>query len=309
MDCGWVKAWPQFLNRSQRIVDTVDELLEKAPLLLLRHLCEHLAALCWFQTDPKTGETRACMASGFFLLTKGTLFWVTAGHVLTGLQGCFENGYEPRGFRFWHGWQGGQSEVLTPIPVEQLMLLPCDVQDLGLDVGAIPIPTHWARLLARAGVNPLRRSDWGRQKDRFDQYVLLGFPTDARTFRTRHTGSIIDVDATAGTPLLRLRHTDSPPACLVKPCHRIYAEVEALEWACDGKTVRCESIDGMSGGPLFGLQDTERGPEWRLVGVQGSWAAESKIIAACPIRPFATAIAQKFESACNEVMVVPTPSE
>lgn len=95
-------------------------------------------------------------------------------------------------------------------------------------------------------------------------------------------------------PLLRLERTSTPPEVLIARHPRFYGKILSMVGNDGERQIVLEDINGMSGGPIFGLRLKGGDLDDRLVAVQGSWGAQSRVVAASLIRPLMTAIARRL---------------
>ncbi len=263
-----------------------------------------MVALTWIDTtaDPDPDKSRpllsksdAAVATGFLVETLGLYFWVTAGHVVAAIKKRRDSGRRVLVARFLHGWQGTGLAQATPFPLEDMPSLAINKMDYGLDVGVIPVPHHYARLLIAAGVVAIPRMQWAHKHDLFDEYVVLGLPSETNAVEVSLDSESHKFKFKLGMPLMRVTPIENPPECLQSKYTRIYGKIQSLDWQHEDGAVAITDIDGMSGGPMFGLRDCSDGSvEYKLVGIQSSWANESKVVAACPAKPFLAFLAGKF---------------
>lgn len=111
---------------------------------------------------------------------------------------------------------------------------------------------------------------------------MLGLPTDSVKRATT-------ADAVLGRadPSMVFATQLSPiPQHFVTPSPRLVASISP-EWD-DG------SIDGMSGGPVFGVEMASGKAE--VVAIQSHWREDERITAACPISVFAPLVERAIQS-------------
>ena len=74
-----------------------------------------------------------------------------------------------------------------------------------------------------------------------------------------------------------------------KAANQFYAKLHDDE---DGIVV---DINGMSGGPIFGLKYVDGKLKYQVIGVQSGWYQSKRIITACPFSSFGQALRNLIE--------------
>lgn len=106
---------------------------------------------------------------------------------------------------------------------------------------------------------------------------------DGRSARNNPHAPWIGNRVVFATPLLPIEREEKPPDCVVKPLPRFYGRL------LDRSVL---DLNGMSGGPVFGITRGEDGVRYKLVAIQSSWD-EDRTIAACEARSFIEEIGKK----------------
>jgi|GEM_PF-1014122 len=269
---------------------------------MLKHLSRHLVAIFWIharsepiptpQSTDEAYDARQSMATGFLLSVDGTWFVITAGHVLAQIEQSIAS---PRrlvkaNIRDACHIDGNVEHVVFPL--SDVPRLRVDRSHAGVDYGAILVPPHYARLIDRVGSGPVTEDGVASPEDEFHIMALLGFPRETQQVKIRREGTTMHFHTDFGTPLLPVLRTDTPPQLLIKESTRVYGQILSMESVSRG--VRLSDIDGMSGGPLFGLTLEDDGVRYRLIGVQSGWDGRTKTIAACPIQPLVVPLGNKL---------------
>jgi len=83
-----------------------------------------------------------------------------------------------------------------------------------------------------------------------------------------------------------LNKTERPENIEEKTFQRLYAKID-FDTIQDG--VELGNIDGMSGGPIFGVKVLDDRFDYKLIGIQSGWNQNDTIIA-CGAQPFIDAI-------------------
>ncbi len=241
----------------------------------LQYLGKHCVAITWH--DAKEGEARASSGfvfSAFVMSIRGIWFLVSAGHIIEDI-----NARQKAGRTFKHSeildiWgEGAQNRQGIPFPGIH-MLAQGHIYDpeRGVDYAIIYLSEYYREQLRANNIVPLDESYWSALPQAFDGYNVFGFPAnknfprydDANRYLGLHIGPTIYPYSRA-EPLPEIdrvfpRHFFHPPR---------------------GEDGRPISVDGMSGGPIFGYKENTEGIRMWLVAVQSQ---EFKGIAiGCPI--------------------------
>jgi hypothetical protein len=159
----------------------------------------------------------------------------------------------------------------TPIPfdLKNAYLSFIDDEEMGLDFGVIPIGSHHARLLQKNGMVALAEENWIRQGQvEIEGYTMLGFPAE-RTSGRISSFSTVHIEATmfAVRRLLDQDHRKTfYPRFIGQLDHNL----------------PLKSIEGMSGGVIFGFQSKPQLRYW-IVAIQSSWEPQTRIVYGCSL--------------------------
>ena len=135
--------------------------------------------------------------------------------------------------------------------------------------------------MSQSGVRAINREMIG-DANTAEKWVLTGFPSqflqkDGTRIKQKH----FFVEA---TPTDRPTNLEKD-----KNVHSLFGKL-ALSSVPSNEVI---DLDGMSGGPIFGLYKNEHGKFGvKLVAMQSGWFPKSHIITACPISPFLEAVDQ-----------------
>lgn len=266
---------------------------------LLATLCRHIVGVVW--TDENWGDRRARTGqrdpetlafSAFVISVRGVWFLVTAGHVARQLRQRLSEGRRVIAARLMDGFSGQGSSPPVPFPLGETPQWSL-YQD-GLDYALFPLRPGYARPLAAGGVVPLSEEQWAEPPEAADRYFLLGFPSEVMKTSLAEDGRRGDVSVMLGTPLLPIQPLKDPPEELAHQPHRFFASVPMLAHP-EREGVVVGSIEGMSGGPIFAVEFTgATAPRYWVVAVQSTWLKNSRILAACWMKPLADAIAKSM---------------
>jgi hypothetical protein len=245
-----------------------------------RNFGRYLVGLSWRDTQPQ--PPRAFFVSGFITEFGGNWYWVTAGHIVRDIETVLSRG-QADNFRLIDTF--GHAVDHNPIPFDfpNAWKTICYDEEEGLDFAAVGLGHMERQALERNGVRPVTEGEW-RAADhlQYADYVMLGLPTDC----VRRITTADAIFGRADPSLIHATQLSPIPQHFVTPSPRLVASINK-EWA-DG------SIDGMSGGPVFGIDATTG--EANVVAVQSHWREDERIIAACPISVFAPLIERAIQS-------------
>ncbi len=202
----------------------------------------------------------------------GSWYWITAGHIVGSLQIVISRG-KADSFRLVDTF--GHARDYNSIPFEFVDAWKTSRydEDEGLDYAAVELPGLIKRALQQNGIAPVSDAEWRAADYRqYSDCVMLGLPTD-----DIHRMENADVIFGRANPsLIHTKQLLPIPAEFEKPSPRLIAAINQA-WPAG-------SVDGMSGGPVFGF-DMRRG-HYEVVAVQSHWRERERIIAACPISVF-----------------------
>lgn len=247
---------------------------------------------------PQRNDPRGRSATGFLIRVKNSVLWITAGHVLRQIEEdppkvgrriikfALADGLHPSAI----------NNDPVPFRFADLPRFRIENEEYGLDYAAIPIPRHEWRLLRANGTEAIPYRLWGAPNHRFDLLCLAGVPVSHRSVELSRRPSGGNFAFSLGCPLLPLLPMDEPPYCLRKGSPRVYGRILGLGQSDDASIPPLTDINGLSGGPVFGIRLQGDVMSWRLLGVQSEWAPESQVIAACPIRPFAREVVRRLDA-------------
>jgi len=248
----------------------------------LKRIGRHFVTLSCVQRLPGGEEEKVFIFSGFLTVVSGVWLYVTAGHILKDVRASLKAGGEFDVWRFDDQTAGNQFRG-TAIPyvfdIDEWLIIEDEV--LGFDYAVVPIDTIYRMQLEAGGAAPLGKAAWGDHVAEYDQWALVGIPSETVAYdrETIITGGIV---------VMPLEPTEVPPESGPKIENRFYARLKDLGNVAD--------IDGMSGGPIFALWKAKDRWEYKVVGVQSSWYRSARIIAASPFASLAAELEALVES-------------
>ena len=224
-----------------------------------------------------TGDERHFCCSGFVVSIRGTWCLVTAGHVLLQIDNGVRSGRH-RLLKFGLMDYFSTAAVVkepTPFPYPSVHRIALDDDDVGYDFGIIPLGDLFRASVAANGVLPIPVAAWdSRSPPRFDTYALLGMPVEEMVAVSREgprgpqIGHQVNLILAGVEPL-----SVAPPARVASHVPRFAA------WLRDGDEL--ESVVGMSGGPIIGINPASR--EYACIAIQGSWRSQTRMVLGTPM--------------------------
>ncbi|MGR9416087.1 hypothetical protein ELH75_23305 [Rhizobium leguminosarum] len=137
----------------------------------------------------------------------------------------------------------------------------------GLDFGVLFLHEHQARLIEKHNIIPLTYEASRNEPADLDVFFLLGLPAELTSERVSPSGN-----ATVGMTMLRLKKVEAEEQTTLFP--RFIATIDSQ--------TDLQSLEGMSGGPIFGF-NTERLNKYWIVAIQSSWKKSERKIFGCPV--------------------------
>lgn len=229
------------------------------------------------------GEIQQYLFTGSLLNLNGTCFWMTAGHVVDNLREIVMADSVLEGAQILDGYPKEGANAV-PLPLSELELLSCDED--GFDLGCIPMPNWFAQTL---DTNPYTKmldpSAWnGHAKANAEAFYLVGMPSEWNDFREELTPGKTYASVNAIVACVPIRLTPDRPedkhGTFWGKKDVVYAEVLECQHD-DGRGL--ESLNGTSGGLIFGVRRMNGGLRYWLYGVQSSWLPKRRILRATDI--------------------------
>jgi hypothetical protein len=222
-----------------------------------------------FSFETPENKSANLIITTFVLSVRDEWFLITAGHCIDKINSAIHSyGYSLKGCVLLDSTGEGAKHIDPPSflydPSKVLSLNP----EFGLDYGIIKLSRYYKELLQANNIVPLSEAVWRQQPStsQVNFYYLLGIPEEATQFETEAVW--------IAPTMLPVRLVAERPAgfeAVDKPL--FYGHITLGE--------ALNSIEGMSGGPIFAFSVTEqRDIRYWLVGLQSSWLPESHYIAA-----------------------------
>jgi hypothetical protein len=266
-------------------------------LSVMQTFGKHTVSLGWIDAEPDAkgrplDKPRKFCVSGFIMSFDGQWVLLTAGHILKGIDSVLEAGRQLHSCVLIDSF-GDKVSHRQPFPFayEDAPKFYIDDDDLGIDFGFIVLRDMYKKLLEANGVTPLDERVWRNHPpaDRM-HYVLFGFPTQFIITDQEKTPTGVKHHTHINPVTLIVQKIDGIPDCADKrKKDRFYGRLS--------ENLVLTDIDGMSGAPLFGyMLDVQMRLRYWLVGVQGGWYRDSKVIYACPTQLFCPFVAERLKN-------------
>jgi hypothetical protein len=243
---------------------------------LLKSISRHFVGLLVSVAKGRE-EAQRELLSALLLSIKGRCLIVTAGHSIVKINKALAQGYEFKGKRILDVAES----ATNPAPLSPI--LPWDAhnptgvfdESNGVDYGFFEIDSLTRGCVEQQGKRFIDESGWEDPAPSTNQRFIYGVATDDRTY---------------GKTEGRFQHSMWLVELCDRPEHVAERAMPCLYGRIPGDT--SESIVGLSGGPVFALDDSI-GRYW-LVAVQACWWPELRIVEALLIGPIAAAIEAHF---------------
>jgi hypothetical protein len=224
--------------------------------------------------------------SGFIIELHDRWFWTTAGHCLEDyLETPVRNGVMKilgSGFADYFG-PDVKSQSNIPFTYQVGDGFYVQKPDLGLDFALVRLPELLRKNLEHNGVVPIIRKNWVYQDTlEFSLYRMLGFPSHLVTEPEYDEKGVLKPG------------TMQPVMLAINRIEQREAGVEAASAWFEGRIdprIDIPSIEGMSGGPIFGFRrNDEGGWSYHVVALQSRWFKKQRIVHGCSLPVFAEAV-------------------
>jgi hypothetical protein len=256
----------------------VTETDENRRTKLLGFFCRHLVGLGVTYRHKNEEDAaklpRFSVSSGTLISIHGTICFLTAGHVLEELDKLRNHDQvemESAVLIDTLGWKS-VSNVPIPFDLKSARLFYIDNKYDGLDFGVIALEPHHVGLLAKNGVIALTDERWNQQHTvRFDGFAMLGFPEELTSQRVSASGDGMLSPVMFGIKRLDAAPEDRAPTNYPQFIGQIDSELPL------------KSVEGMSGGPIFGFRQEGQELRYWVVALQSSWDRQRRITYGCDL--------------------------
>lgn len=257
----------------------MQDMISKEDEERIRHYGRHCVTLSWLDSSSpwaseNEGRGRAHHVSGFIAAVRDQWYLITAGHVIQDIDAALNAGQRISGFRVNDCW-GPLAQ--HPPQVFDYRGSPRQFlhdEDLGTDVGYVELDGNTKSRIEANGVVPLSQAAWAMKTDGFDEYFICGSPSNKQSTTPLPNG----LNMIQQLAFFHLEKLNDPPAELIKPCERVFFKRPRVLQTEDGEVI--DSIDGMSGSPIFGVDYAEK--RYYVVAIQsGVDRATERILFGC----------------------------
>jgi len=237
-----------------------------------------------------TGKPVGFNYSGFVVSICGRWNLMTAGHILEDLANNLRDNRIIFDREYLVDCYGPNPRTNHPTPFDFEAAPKTFIYRDGLDFGLIGLSDYYVRLLEANGVLPFPAIDWLRQPSDYDFYFLYGLPKELNPVDLERKNLVLN------PVMMFVDKLPTRPECAKATDYPRF-------FGCLRDKDEIQSIDGMSGGPIFGMsRDDEGRDRYWAVGVQSGWWPGQRIIAATPMPVVGRIIAETFQELEEQVL-------
>lgn len=252
---------------------------------IFREYGRHLVCLAFLarrrQLTGKPEEQIKCFfCSGFVMEYEGRWYWTTAGHILEDIEKLRKDPDNiVEGFHLLDAFGSGAIDK-NPVP----FAFECAWQHFeynrqsGLDYGAVELDWLIQQGLQKNNVQPIPMTasedvDGGA----FTDYIIFGLPEDSVERRIAPNPVGFTVSGKPTPCMISVEKVDGDPGEIHRTTFPRFVGRLSKRWP-EGE------VDGMSGGPVFGIK--EHTMESQVIAVQSHWFRPTRVTFACPLAVF-----------------------
>lgn len=265
------------MQKSKLLLPHPNDELIKDQIMSLFHkwISRHLVSLVikYWHVDEKGKQSDGpfvTASSGTILSIANMWFYVTAGHVIRDLNKLTTHSKVKLENTFFIDSLGFDARHTNNIPFNYNESYRSWTFENGMDFGLIVLGPNERRLMQANGIVPVPVTDWLLHDiDKCNAFALLGIPHQYVKLEKRETEGLM-----TGTVLMSLKRMKRLPRGAEKtPIKRFVAKIM--------KIGNLQSIEGMSGGPIFGFE--QRGDQYygHIIAIQ-SKCLDNKYVFGCP---------------------------
>ncbi len=235
---------------------------------------------------------------GFVMTVRGVWCLVTAGHSIQEL----EEGFAAGKYRLTnccvaaHFGSRAAGEKTIPFDFQSCGKLSINDEEAGLDFAMLTLTKKQTAELTENGIRPVSEDNWRHQRiDACEVFALLGPPDCLVSDPQRLIPHGDGVAGVINPVLVPVQRIELPPDEMPASTHPWFVGVV-------GAAASLPSIEGMSGGPVFGFfKGTDGRWEYWIVALQSRWNEERRIIFACPIPVIAQVVERELSRYAGSV--------
>jgi len=238
--------------------------LEQVRALIFRLFQRHFVALHVSFTKSGAAPIDATY-SAFLMSVADHWYLVTAGHCVDEITKMLNRGYRIT-CELMDNLDVG-AKFKNPIPFAYEPSEAISLAEFGADFGVIELPEMYRRLLAANNMEPLSEKGWRLRPENYEpfRYLLVGIPNEL----TRKHGSAIHYMPSIH-PVEKL--TERPDYIDEPAVPTFYGKIVLGD--------DLSSIRGMSGGPIFRLQEVNGSVKYWLHALQSTWYSTERTVVA-----------------------------
>lgn len=225
---------------------------------LRREISRYFVGLGFIAHFERGKMPKVFFRSGFVAEIGGRWWWVTAGHVIKAINEAVAAGVV-EGVRLLDQFDGPYKVGEIPFDYVGARKYYQDDGDRGIDFGVVELAPDYVTLLKANGIRAADRKTWNIV--RFGHYEspfwMYGFPTDGQPAQVNGVGTV------SAKPVPGVISVHRPPTRLKDVVKAQYPRLRGIVSDDAGE------IDGMSGGPIFGMRIDSRGVlQTRILAIQ-----------------------------------------
>jgi hypothetical protein len=249
-----------------------------ASLVFLKEAMKHFVCLTYRARppdDPNATNPPMHYASCFIVEVEKHWFLVTAGHIANDLKRAVAKGYIVSDATLHDKLAGHSYPFGLPFHMEVSDWATIENDPAGTDYAALLLTSLTVQGLFSGGIRGMSEEIWGTETlAEYEHWLLVGIPSE--------THKVVRGQLVLKPTVMVLRPSERPPEALGPTGEKVFAQLVSQP----EDQVRVGDIDGMSGGPIFGLRVVENRLRYWLVGVQSSWFKTSRVVGICPMLRF-----------------------
>jgi hypothetical protein len=252
--------------------------MDKSDNNLIRFFHRHLVPI--FITLESDSDMQNSVLTAFLMSVRDSWYLITAGHIIKKIETLTSQyNYQVSNCVLIDSLGAG-AKFPHPIPFDYENSNPTCISDKrDFDYGFIELRQYYIGLLEKNNVEPLNEEVWKKRPDKIDFYLLFGVPgetVNVMPSSVEFAPTIFSVDYLP----------EQPEGFSETPIPQFYGKINVDE---------IKSIEGVSGGPIFGFyRNNYDEMRYWVVALQSSWLSKSRIISAAPTFILGDVIEKEF---------------
>lgn len=237
--------------------------------------------------------------SGFVIAYRDLWMFITAGHVIRELSSSSEKGYKNVSMSFVDGFSPASGKIThIPFSFNEKQWMVVDDDDSGTDIGIYFISEYYRALFQAGGVKPAVPSLGEFDQNAYDCFSVMGAPLELERESISDLATRRLSQVSVAVPMLRLWTSGIPEHVKSEMArtNRFLGRIESLKGIIDGQQYEIKDIDGMSGGPVFGIKFDGKSARVSIVGVQSCWKKQHRVCGVTKISSFVDWLDNKIDT-------------